>query len=476
MKLAAKIAVGLASLAVFALAIDGWMQQSRRGELLALDVEKDWRFGRILQANVETLWRENDTVVAERLVESTNEATPHRQILFRQLSELPPDLQVELPAKRMADDVAWRFLPDASGSEVRYIYVPLRAPDGETRAAIEAGESLAQRDAFLRGGHLRKAAVGLTVLVLSALLSALLGSWLVARPTHRIRESMRALGEGRLLPPLQLNRRDEIGDIARELDMVGERVAARERLQHADRLRTIGQLASGVAHELGTPLSVVGVRARLIASGEATGVEAEANARIILDQSARMTAIVRQLLDYARRQGSHAGLIDLRHAVTASLGMLEPLAEKHGVRMALTLPDAPVLVRVDQTQLQQIVTNVAMNGIQAMAHGGALTVEVGRGSAKPPAHHAATAGEWAWVRISDAGPGIPREHLARIFEPFYTTKPVGEGTGLGLAVVQAIVEEYGGWVTVQSDPGQGARFDVYLAATPREAVPQRLAS
>src|SRR5262245_9022935 len=156
MKLAAKIAIGLASLAVLALAIDAWMQQSRRAELLALDVEKDWRFGRILQANVETLWREHGPEVAERLVESTNQATPQRDILFRHMNELPPDLQEELSMKRLADDVAWRYVPDQSGSEMRYIYVPLRAPDGETRAAIEAGESLAQRDAFLRGGHVRK--------------------------------------------------------------------------------------------------------------------------------------------------------------------------------------------------------------------------------------------------------------------------------------------------------------------------------
>lgn len=476
MKLAAKIAVGLAGLAVLALAIDGWLQQNRRADLVAMDAEKDWRFGRILQANVETMWVEQGTEVAERLVESTNQATPNREILFKPMGELPPDVQAELPMKRMADDVAWRFVPDASGSEMRYIYVPVRAPDGETRAAIVAGESLAPRDAFLRGGHERKAAVGLTVLMLSSLLAMLLGSWLVERPAHLIRESMRALGEGRLSPPIQLNRRDEIADIAHELNAVGERVVARERLQHADRLRTIGQLASGVAHELGTPLSVVGVRARLIASGDATGPEAQANARIILDQSARMTAIIRQLLDYARRQGSQSGLVDLRHAVAASLGMLEPLAEKQGVQVETTLPDQPVLVRLDQTQLQQVVTNVAMNGMQAMARGGVLRVEVGRGPARPPVHYAATTDEWAWIRISDDGPGIPREHLSRVFEPFYTTKPVGEGTGLGLAVVQAIVEEHGGWVTVDSEPGHGAHFSVYLGVTPRHAVPQRLAS
>jgi two-component system, NtrC family, sensor kinase len=476
MRLAAKLTIGVAALTVLALALDGWMQQQHRDDLLALDAEKDWRFAQILQVNVETMWRENGPGVAERLVESTNKATPHREILFQWIGELPADVQVELPMRRLTGDVAWRYLPDATGSEMRYIYVPLEAPDGEVRAAVVAGESLAPRDAFLRGSHVRKAAVGVTVLMLSGVLAVLLGSWLVERPVDLIRQSIKAMGEGRFGPPIPLDRRDELGDLAQEINAASERVAARERLRHADRLRTIGQLASGAAHELGTPLSVIGVRARLVASGEATGAEAQANAKAILDQTARMAAIVRQLLDYARRQGSPTGLVDLRHVVTGALGMLEPLAQRQEVRVEVTLPEQPLLVRADLTQLQQAVTNVVMNGMQAMGHGGRLRVEVGRGPATPPVHHAATVDDWAWVRVSDDGPGIAPEHLPHLFEPFYTTKPVGEGTGLGLAVVQAIVEEHGGWVAVESEPGHGARFSLFLAATPREVSLQRLAS
>jgi signal transduction histidine kinase len=476
MKLAAKLTIGFAGLAVLALAFDGWMQQRHRDDLLALDAEKDWRFGQVLQANVETMWRAEGPEVAELLVESTNEATPHREILFQWIGELPGDLQLELPARRLTGDVAWRYIPDANGSEMRYVYVPLKAPDGEVSAAVVVGESLAARDAFLRGSHVRKAAVGATVLMLSGVLAVLLGSWLVERPVDLIRQSIKAMGEGRFGPPILLDSRDELGDLAHEINAASERVAARERLRHADRLRTIGQLAAGTAHELGTPLSVIGVRARLIASGEATGAEAQANAKAILDQAARMAAIVRQLLDYARRQGSPTGLVDLRHVVTAALGMLEPLAQKQEVRVEVALPEQPLLVRADLTQLQQAVTNVAMNGMQAMAHGGRLRVEVGRGPATPPVHHAATVDDWAWVRVSDDGPGIAPEHLPHLFEPFYTTKPVGEGTGLGLAVVQAIVEEHGGWVAVESEPGHGARFSLFLAAAPREVSLQRLAS
>src|SRR5262245_746255 len=301
------------------------------------------------------------------------------------------------------------------------------------------------------------------------LLAVALGAWLVERPVALIRRSVRALGHGRVASPTALHLP---GEQATPRTAESERTVTRERLRHADRLQTIGQLASGVAHELGTPLSVIGMRARLIASGEATGREAQASAAAILDQSARMTAIVRQLLDYARRQGSPLGPVDLRQVVSGALVMLEPLSQELAVRVDLVLPEEPVIVRGDRTQLQQVVTNVAMNGIQAMPAGGRLRVEVGPASVA----QGSAAADWTWLRVTDEGPGIAAEDLPHVFEPFYTTKPVGEGTGLGLALVQSIVRDHGGWVTARNDPGAGACFTVFLAPVREEAAPERLAS
>lgn len=317
----------------------------------------------------------------------------------------------------------------------------------------------------------------MVVLLLSGLLAAALGAWLVERPVAVIGQSVRALGDGRAQPPRARDRRDRLGELSKESNAVSERIVKCERLQHADRLQTIGQLASGVAHELGTPLSVIAVRARSITSGEVTGREAQASAAAILDQAARMTAIVRQLLDYVRRQRSPMELIDdFREVVSGSMAMLEPLAEKQDVRVDLVLPEQPVLVRGDKTQLQQVVTNLAMNGIQAMTAGGRLRVEVGQAPASPPAPHGRATADGIWLRVTDEGPGIATEHLPHVFEPFYTTKPVGEGTGLGLAVVQTIVHEHGGRVTAKNNPVAGACFTVSLAAVREEAAPEKLAS
>src|SRR5262249_60172250 len=173
------------------------------------------------------------------------------------------------------------------------------------------------------------------------------------------------------------------------------------------------------------------VRAPPIAAGGGSGAEARAGATAIPDQPTRMTAIVRQLLDYARRQGSPASLLDIRHVVSGSIGMLEPLAEKQRVHLDLALPAEPIFVRGNQTQLQQVVTNVAMNGIQSMSDGGTLRVEVGRGPVARSEQHSGGQADWVWIRVVDDGPGIAPEHRPHIFDPSYHTKPAGAGPGPG---------------------------------------------
>jgi two-component system, NtrC family, sensor kinase len=481
MKLAAKLLLSLAGLALVAIAVTGWVEHRRRAELLALDIDQDQRVSHVLQESISALCADAGVDVCQRLVESINQATPRRNIQWIWLRDIPDtNLRRDIEAVDMSDPdpgrrVVWRIQKEQPGTDVRYLYAPLRL-EGSPPAVIEISESLAPHDAFIRRSDVHAAALGATVLFLGSALAVILGMLLVGRPVRMLSESVRALGEGKHVPPIVLRGGDELAQLANELNNVGARLAARERLQHADRLRTIGQLASGVAHELGTPLSVIGVRARLIATGEVTGSEAVDNARVILDTSSRVTALVRQLLDYSRRQGAQMGLVDLRQVVTGSLAMVEPLADKHSVHVETRLPERPVLVCADQTQLQQVVTNVAVNGIQAMPRGGRLRVEVGQGRAGGSPARADSDADFPWIRVIDDGPGVAPEYLDQLFDPFFTTKPVGEGTGLGLAVVRAIVQEHGGSVTVASEPGHGASFTVFLPPVREEQALERLAS
>jgi signal transduction histidine kinase len=257
-----------------------------------------------------------------------------------------------------------------------------------------------------------------------------------------------------------------------------------DQLRHADRLNTVGKLASGIAHELGTPLNVVSGRARMIARG-APPEEAVDNARIIAEQVDRMAKIIRQLLDFARPRGAQKAPADLATLARQTLSLLEPLGKKRAVGLHFEeRAGAGARAEVDAGQLQQVLTNLIMNGIQATRGGGDLSVTIERVRARPPADHGGPEGDYIAIRVADQGDGIPPEVLPRVFEPFFTTKDIGEGTGLGLSVTYGIIQEHGGWIDVQTEVKKGSTFTVYLApggegasqAGPRRVAPGAVAA
>src|SRR5262249_53447326 len=299
------------------------------------------------------------------------------------------------------------------------------------------------------------------------------------RPIRALVGKARRIGAGDLAGPLTLRQRDEIGELADEMNAMCDRLAAAaadlrtateaqiavlEQLRHADRLSTVGKLASGIAHELGTPLNVVSGRARMIAGGELSIAELRDSADVIVVQAQRMTRIIRQLLDFARRRGAQKAPEDLRQVARQTASLLGPIAEKRGVNLVVDGGDdgPPLVAEVDVGQLQQALTNLIVNGLQAMPKGGTLTVRAERAHAQPPADHGGAEGDWLRLVVLDEGEGMTEETMAHIFEPFYTTKPVGEGTGLGLSVSYGIVKEHGGWIAMASAPGVGAEVSVYL--------------
>jgi len=301
------------------------------------------------------------------------------------------------------------------------------------------------------------------IVVLCGGLAMVLGGWFVGRPIQRLCEQARRVGAGDLSTRLDLEQRDEIGELGREIDVMCDRLAATlEQLRHADRLKTVGQLASGVAHELGTPLNVVSARAKMIATKEVIGEETVHSARVITEQATRMTAIIRELLDFSRRRGPTLAIGDLRDVAERTATMLHTLAEKRRVALEVEVGGEPLPVRLDAAQLQQALTNLVVNALQATPHGGRVAVRVERGARLNGMR--AGVGDQSAVQlvVEDNGRGIHAEALPHIFEPFFTTKDVGEGTGLGLSVAYSIVRDHGGWIDVRSEPGKGTRFAVFL--------------
>lgn len=240
------------------------------------------------------------------------------------------------------------------------------------------------------------------------------------------------------------------------------RLAAQQRLEHADRLATVGRLAAGIAHELGTPLNVIAQRAQMVLAREAVGDAVLDAASIVAGQAERITAIIRQLLDFARRRGPAKSVCDLRRVAEGAVSLLTPLAQKHHVSVTLLQPDEPIDVELDPGQVHQALANLIVNGVDAMPGGGTITVSVSRTWVEPPVELARPPAEYARVDVRDEGTGIPEDALPLVFDPFFTTKDVGEGTGLGLSVAYGLVREHGGWIAARNHAEGGTLFTIYL--------------
>jgi signal transduction histidine kinase len=288
----------------------------------------------------------------------------------------------------------------------------------------------------------------------------------VARPVRALVAMSKRIARGDLSTRLHLRQKDELTTMAQAMNAMSAQLeSALEQLRHAERLGTVGKLAAGVAHELGTPLNVVGGSARMIASGELEGDEALEAARTIQQQTQGMSAIIRQLLDFARRRSPEKAQLDLGEVTERTLDLLRPLAEKRGVQLQLERSDGAV-AEIDPGQIGQVITNLVMNAIQALPRGGQVAVRLDGSEEQPPADVGGSRRDFVRVAIHDDGTGIAPDVLAHVFEPFFTTKAVGEGTGLGLSVSYGLVREHGGWISVESAPNQGSTFTVHL---PREA-------
>ena len=229
-------------------------------------------------------------------------------------------------------------------------------------------------------------------------------------------------------------------------------------LVQSARLAGIGELAAGVAHELSNPLtSILGFADLLIQSEDIPRSHKE-DVAIIMEESRRAQEIVQGLLDFARQSPLQAAPVDLNRVVREVLRLLQRQAELADVvvevRCAADLP----WVMGDARQLKQVLFNLIVNALQAMPNGGMLTISTGYGPATT------RPGKFVRLRVRDTGIGIIPEHRQRLFQPFFTTKPEGKGTGLGLSVSRGIVENHGGTIEVESEPGRGSCFTVLLPA------------
>lgn len=242
---------------------------------------------------------------------------------------------------------------------------------------------------------------------------------------------------------------------------------ARAESLHSEKMASIGLLAAGMAHEIGTPLASIMGYAELLSGEDASDSAAGDYARRISDDCARIDRIVRGLLDYSRPRKSTVVPVDIRELVVETVGLLSRQGAFNDITGSSQFDEGLPLVEADPHQLQQALINLMLNARDAMPAGGKLTI---RASYDESVHLASSPEGCVRVDITDTGEGIPQENIGKLFDPFFTTKEPGKGTGLGLAVVARIVEGSGGKISVESAPGQGSRFILWLPVAALQEV------
>jgi signal transduction histidine kinase/CheY-like chemotaxis protein len=310
------------------------------------------------------------------------------------------------------------------------------------------------------------------VSVLAGTVLAFLLSKTITRPLARLVTGLHAFEKGDSSFPLDASGGDEVAEVTAAFDRLranlqkteNEQKQLEQRLRQAHKMEAVGRLAGGVAHDFNNLLMIVSGHCELLSDRFPAGEPGRSNVEQIQKAADRAVSMTRQLLAFSRMQVLEPRTIDL-NAVIADMGKMLARLIGENIEYGFT-PDAKLVsVKADPGQIGQVIMNLVVNSRDAMPHGGNIEVRtrnavLDRDEARK--RHPMEPGEYALLSVTDTGQGMDEETKAHIFEPFFTTKEVGKGTGLGLATVYGIVKQSGGFVWVESAPGKGTTFEIYL--------------
>ena len=471
----------LAVPAVLVVGVHGLLRvRQERVQLVAEDRRNIALAARAIQIAVENALRDRQISDVRRLLAEMveqQEAIDRIRLFDRQLR---PTL-VSNPlaaAERVPAEILRRVMdtgvPEGVHREdgrapVLHYVVPLRGQSGRVEGAMEIVHLAAGIDARVRAaGQDVWVRLGVVLSVIVVLTAVALQRQAL-QPLSRLLDGIQRLGRGEPGPPLAVERHDEIGRVAEAFnEMAAQLEAARHRLlaetertveleqqlRHAETLTVAGKLASALAHEVGTPLNIISGRAEFLQSTAQLDEAGRKDLQVIIGQIERVSKIIRSMLDTVRPQKLEIQATALGDVLDRLLPLLRPPARRRSVSLLTTIPaDLPPLA-ADPNQLQQLLINLILNALDATPPGGRITV-TGRRDRRDGRAGVA-------VDVADTGPGIPEALRPRLFEPFVTTKPAGQGTGLGLAICRDIIKAHGGDIGVESRPGQGTTFTVWI--------------
>jgi signal transduction histidine kinase/ActR/RegA family two-component response regulator len=253
---------------------------------------------------------------------------------------------------------------------------------------------------------------------------------------------------------------------------ITERLSLEAQLRQAQKMESVGQLAAGVAHDFNNMLTIIQGHSSALLARQTLPPDVVDPVQAVFFAAERAAGLTRQLLMFSRKNVMQRTHLDLREVVGNLTKMLQRLIGEH-IALQFGQPEELPLVHGDAGMIEQVLMNLSVNARDAMPRGGTLSISI---EAVPidvayvETQPQSRAGRFVRLRVSDTGTGMDAATLGRIFEPFFTTKEVGKGTGLGLATVYGIVKQHDGWLEVNSEPGKGSTFDVFLPATEEKAV------
>jgi signal transduction histidine kinase len=358
------------------------------------------------------------------------------------------------------------------GERAYSVYRPIRS-HGSIVGAFEVVQPLSFVERELTNTR-RRLLIGVAVLLTSiAVVMLALVRMTVARPLNRFVGAVQALGRGELAHRLNTRQgSSELAEVARQFNLMAdrlesarselvreteERVALERRVRESEKMAAVGSLSAALAHEIGAPLSVVAGRAEMLLKDERENERKRRALQIIVDQIGRITMIVRNLLNYARQHDRAVRDVRVDAQVARVLDLLEHEFARSGVEVATDTE--PVTVAGDPELLQQVFFNLLVNAVQALE------------TQEPPrllAVRTRVRDGSAVIEFEDNGPGVADDVAEKVFEPFVTTKGIGQGTGLGLAVARRIIDEHGGTIELSAGAARnggrshGACFRVTL--------------
>jgi signal transduction histidine kinase len=317
--------------------------------------------------------------------------------------------------------------------------------------------------------HIRNGIIGFILVILTF---AIIVTFLIDRPIHRMISTIKRIEGGDLSARMQIKKKDELGQLAKSFNSMVESLEKtkkeleeyhKQQLDRAARLASIGEVASGIAHEIRNPLTSISCAIQVLQSEMKDDTRGKKVIQEIQNQIKRLDSTIKDLLNYARPATPMLKLSDIAEVVEKAGFFVSAEAKKHNVNMEIDKGDDIPAVMIDPNQMQQVFMNIMLNAIQAMPSGGSLKVSIK--TERPEELKDEIRGKIKSevvlvVSFKDTGEGILPEDMKNIFEPFFTKK--SKGSGLGLSISRRIVMEHGGEITCISNPDKGTTFYVYL--------------